>query len=158
MTVRRLRADEADALRDLRLRALQDSPWAFGSSYERELGHGPDWWETRARQDGEVLYVVAEGDALAGMAGGFVPGDEAVVWLWGMWVAPDARGRGLGRELVESVIGWAGERRVGLEVTDDERGRPAEGLYRSLGFEPTGERRPLDSDPSLETIVMSRSP
>jgi GNAT superfamily N-acetyltransferase len=157
VTVRRLRADEADALRDLRLRALQDSPWAFGSSYARELGHGPDWWEARARQIGDVVYV-ADGAGLVGMAGGFVPGAPDTVLLWGMWVAPGARGRGLGRALAESVIGWAGERRVELEVTDDERARSAAALYRSLGFEPTGERRPLDSDPALEAVVMTRSP
>jgi hypothetical protein len=94
MEVRRLRADEANALRELRLRAMNDAPWAFGSTYARELTHGPDWWEARVRQDGDVLCVVADGDALAGMAGGFYP----------------------------------------------------------------GERNPLDSDPSLETIVMTRSP
>ena len=75
-----------------------------------------------------------------------------------MWVAPEARGRWLGRALVESVIDWAGGRRVQLDVTDDERARGAAALYRSLGFEPTGEREPLDSDPALETIVMTRSP
>jgi ribosomal protein S18 acetylase RimI-like enzyme len=156
MRVRRLRADEADALRELRLRSLQDSPWAFGSSYERELGYGSEWWELRARQVDDVVYVAEDGGALVGMAGGFVAG--GAVQLWGMWVAPGARGRGSGRALVEAVLGWAGERPVQLEVTDDERGRPAEALYRSLGFVPTGERERLDSDPSLETIVMIRSP
>ena len=159
MRVRRLRADEADALRELRLRALQDSPWAFGSSFERELEHGPDWWEARAGQAGdEALYVADHNSALVGMAGGFVPSEPDTVQLWGMWVAPEARGRGLGRALVESVIDWAGGRRVQLDVTDDERARGAAALYRSLGFAPTGEREPLDSDPALETIVMTRSP
>jgi ribosomal protein S18 acetylase RimI-like enzyme len=158
--IRRLRSDEADRLRELRLRALQDSPWAFGSWYARELEYGPDWWEARARQDGEVLYVAEDGDALVGMAGGFFP-QEGVVMLWGMWVAPEARGRGLGRRLVELVIAWArevGAATIRLDVTDDERARPAAALYRSLGFAPTGEREPLDSDPSLETVVMTRSP
>jgi ribosomal protein S18 acetylase RimI-like enzyme len=160
MEVRRLRADEADALRDLRLRALADSPWAFGSSYERELGHGSDWWEARARQDGDVVYVATDGDALVGMAGGFFP-EQGVVMLWGMWIAEEARGHGLGRALVESVIAWARAAEaatIRLEVTDTERARAAAALYRSLGFEPTGERAPLDSNPSLETIVMSRAP
>jgi ribosomal protein S18 acetylase RimI-like enzyme len=159
--VRRLRADEADALRELRLRAMQDAPWAFGSTYARQLARGPEWWEARARQDGDVLYVAADGDALAGMAGGFYPGEEGVVQVWGMWVAPAARGRGLGRELVQRVVDWARERgaaTVRLDVTDTEAARPAAALYRSLGFAETGERNPLDSDPSLETIVMSRSP
>jgi ribosomal protein S18 acetylase RimI-like enzyme len=95
------------------------------------------------------------------MAGGFYPGEEGVVQVWGMWVAPAARGRGLGRELAQRVVDWARERgaaTVRLDVTDTEAARPAAALYRSLGFAETGERNPLDSDPSLETIVMSRSP
>jgi ribosomal protein S18 acetylase RimI-like enzyme len=62
---------------------------------------------------------------------------------------------------VEAVLAWARERgapTITLEVTDTERARPAAALYRSLGFAPTGERRTLDSDPALETILMSRSP
>jgi ribosomal protein S18 acetylase RimI-like enzyme len=76
-------------------------------------------------------------------------------------VTAEARGRGLGRALVEAVIAWARERgaaAIRLDVTDTERARPAAALYRSLGFAPTGERAPLDSDPALETIVMTRSP
>jgi ribosomal protein S18 acetylase RimI-like enzyme len=94
------------------------------------------------------------------MAGGFVP-EADTVQLWGMWVAPEARGRGTGRALVEAVVAWARERgaaAVRLDVTDTERARPAAALYRSLGFAPTGERAVLDSDPSLETVVMTCSP
>jgi hypothetical protein len=43
-------------------------------------------------------------------------------------------------------------------VTDDERMEPAAALYRTLGFTPTGEREPLDSDPALVTIILPRSP
>jgi ribosomal protein S18 acetylase RimI-like enzyme len=95
------------------------------------------------------------------MAGGFVPPDPPdAVHLWGMWVAPEARGRGLGRALVEHVVGWARERgaaAVLLDLTDTERTAAAAALYSSLGFAPTGERAPLDSDPALETIVMRRA-
>jgi hypothetical protein len=47
---------------------------------------------------------------------------------------------------------------VRLDVTDTGATRPAAALYRSLAFAPTGERSALESDPSLETIVMTRSP
>jgi len=160
MEVRRLREDEVDLLRDVRLRALGDSPWAYGSSYAREIEHTPERWQWFADQRDAVIFVAVEDGAAHGMAGGFYP-EPDVVMVWGMWVAPEARGRDLGRALVESVIGWARERgaaTVRLEVTDTERARSAAALYRSLGFVPTGERETLDSDPSLETILMTRSP
>jgi hypothetical protein len=40
--VRRVRADEADALRDIRLRALADTPLAFGSTHAREAAYPPE--------------------------------------------------------------------------------------------------------------------
>ena len=43
-----------------------------------------------------------------GMAGVYLEAQEPR--LWGMWVAPAARGRGLGRALAEAVIGWARDR------------------------------------------------
>jgi ribosomal protein S18 acetylase RimI-like enzyme len=161
MEIRRLREDEADLLRDVRLRALADAPWAYGSSHARELGHTPERWQWFADQLDAAIFVAVDGEAAVGMAGGFVPEGGDAVMLWGMWVAAEARGHGLGRALVEAVLGWARERgapAITLEVTDTARTAPAAALYRSLGFAPTGERRVLDSDPSLETIMMSRRP
>jgi GNAT superfamily N-acetyltransferase len=160
MEIRRLRPDETDLLRDVRLRALQDTPWAYGSTYARELAYPPERWAWFAAQEDSVIYVAVDGDSGVGMAGGFVP-EPGTVMLWGMWVAADARRHGLGRALVEAVVGWAGERGVDtvrLRVTDDERMAPAAALYRTLGFTPTGEREPLGSDPSLVTIILTRSP
>jgi ribosomal protein S18 acetylase RimI-like enzyme len=160
MDVRRLREDEVELLRDVRLRALADAPWAFGSSYAREVAYPPERWQRFADHHESVIYVAVEGGTAYGMAGGYVPEGGDVV-LWGMWVDPRARGLGLARTLVEAVVAWARERgapAIRLDVTDTERAGPAAALYRSLGFAPTGERAPLDSDPSLETVVMSRVP
>jgi ribosomal protein S18 acetylase RimI-like enzyme len=162
MHVRRLREDEVDVLRDIRLRALADAPWAFGSTYAHERAYAPERWAWFAGQTNSVVYVALDGESGVGMAGGFVPDEPPdTVQVWGMWVAPEARGHGLARALLESVIGWARERgaaTVRLVVTDHELARPAAALYRSLGFAPTGEREPLDGERDLETIVMSRAP
>src|SRR5919197_937326 len=109
MEVRQLRTDETDLLRDIRLRALQDTPWAFGSTYAREREHTAERWAWFAAQEDSVIYVALDGDTGVGMAGGFVP-EEGTVMLWGMWVDASARGHGLGRTLVEAVIAWARER------------------------------------------------
>ena len=95
------------------------------------------------------------------MAGGYFAAEEReTATLWGMWVDPSARRRGLGRELVEAVAAWArdcGANRLRLAVTDCDSSRPAASLYRGLGFVETGKHEELASDPSLIALVMFRS-
>ena len=58
------------------------------------------------------------------------------VYVQDMYVAPQARGRGLGRDLMEAVVRRSrqrGGRYVKLAVYDGNE--QAIGFYRSLGFE-----------------------
>src|SRR5688572_27945162 len=105
---------EGGRLRELRLAALREDPGAFGSTAERETTYEPLHWEMLAGGPGAV-FVGGDWD---GMAGVYLEAQEPR--LWGMWVAPSARGRGLGRALAEVVIGWARDRafnRLRLGVT-----------------------------------------
>ncbi len=165
MEMARLRGGDGDRLRDVRLRALADAPYAFSSSLEREVGLSPEFWEQRVVESelGEkgAVFIAIEDDHSVGMAGGFFIDERSrVVMLWGMWVDPLARQRGLGRRLTEVVAGWArdaGADHVRLAVTDCDQSRPAAVLYRTLGFVDTGEREPLEWNPSLTTRVLSRA-
>jgi ribosomal protein S18 acetylase RimI-like enzyme len=77
--------------------------------------------------------VVFEGGQPAGIAMLGLRGETA--WVGGMGVVPGARRAGLGRRLMESVIGEArarGCRSVQLEVLEQNAGAIA--LYRGLGF------------------------
>jgi ribosomal protein S18 acetylase RimI-like enzyme len=160
--LRRLRAGEGARFRELRLRALQDTPDAFGSSYERELELDAPSWERFAegseRALTEIVFVAEEDGAWLGMAGGYLlPDDPAAAGLWGMWVAPEARRRALGSHLADAIAAWARARkalRLDLSVTD--RAEAAAALYERLGFTPTGEREPLASDPEVAKIGLSR--
>jgi ribosomal protein S18 acetylase RimI-like enzyme len=156
MHVRRLTAGDGERLRELRLRALQEAPYAFLSSFERERDRTAQDWVELARSS--VVFVAEENDQWLGMVGAYVP-DEApeAVGIWGAWVDPSARGRGLGRLLMHAAIEWARDRgaaRVDLSVTD--QADAAYALYRRLGFVPTGEREPLASDPTRVEIFMTR--
>lgn len=161
MELRRLRAGEGARFRELRLRALQDNPEAFGSSYELELELGTDAWERFAegseRALTEIVFVAEEG-AWLGMAGGYLQQDDpTVAGLWGMWVAPEARRRALGSHLADAIAAWARARKaLRLDLSVTNRAEAAVALYERLGFTPTGEREPLASDPEVLKIGLSR--
>jgi ribosomal protein S18 acetylase RimI-like enzyme len=160
MTVRRARPHEAHLLRDIRLRALHDDPDAFGSSLARELAlpadRWNDWIAMGAGGQDQVLCVADGPEGWLGLAAGFVR-EGGTVELTSMWVAPEARGSGLGRQLAGAVIAWArerGARTVALHVL--EGNAAAEHLYAALGFAPTGEREPLDRARGGTKVVMCR--
>ena len=153
------------AFKEVRLRALRDAPFAFTETLA-DVAHEPDrtWIDSAAAMasdDATSVVFLGFADDLGpavGMAGGRLHrerDDEAVVW--GVWVDPAARGSGLGRELVGAVIGWAkhrGRKRVGLCVT--ETSVSAIALYRALGFEEVGERRPYKHQECSTEISMAR--
>ena len=153
--VRRVGADEWALLRDVRLRALADSPDAFGSTLERESGYADDdWsdWAAHGASGGESATFVAEAGArsLGMLIVAREQDDTAVAHLYGMWVEPGARRLGLGRRLIAAAERWAavnGCLDVRLWVVVDNV--PAVDLYRSVGYADTGTREPLDRDPSF---------
>ncbi len=115
----------------------------------------------RAKPEKGVIFAAVDRGRSVAMAGAFVPhGQRRDAMLWGMWVEPRARSRGIARELVEAVVGWArdaGAQRLRLAVAQDEASRPATALYRTLGFAETGESEPLESDPSSIALLMVRA-
>lgn len=162
--IRRVVRNDADALRKVRLAALADAPSAFGSTYADEVERPPQMWEERAATsevgvDGATFFAV-DGDEVVGLVAGFRDPDrerESDIELVSMWVAPSHRRSGASRLLVDAVIDWAegvGAERVLLWVTRGNE--PAERLYRSLGFEPTGDVAPLPSNPCKDELRMVR--
>ena len=80
--------------------------------------------------------------------------EEAVVW--GVWVEPAARGSGTGRLLLEAVIAWAERRGLAqLTLWVTESSEPAIRLYRSLGFEERGLRKPHPHLAGVRELAMA---
>ena len=163
MKTRRLLATDWEAFRTLRLQALRADPLAFGSTLQRELAYPEDRWREWAASgaigDESATFVVEEADGrFLGMAGMFT--DRREYRVWGMWVAPEVRGQGLGRALLDFVLSWAetanSKRTVRLEVNPDLRA--AVQLYESRGFRPTGRTTPLGHDPPAVAQEMVREP
>ena len=136
MAVRRAEADDAEAIG-----RLLD---AFNREFDEETP-GPDWLAGRIRQllaEGELTVLLA-GDGPDGLA---VLRFRPSIWsaaleafLAELYVVPDRRGQGLGRELMEAAVELAraeGADYMDLGTADDDTA--ARSLYESLGFDNRG--------------------
>ena len=138
--VRSIGVDDWPLWRSLRLQALEEAPYAFSSQLADWQGRGDTEARWRGRVSDVPLNIVAElQEAAAGMASGTAPNPDGSVELISMWVAPFARGRGVGHALLNAVIEWAREQqasRVALGVLEgNER---AVAFYHRHGFIPVG--------------------
>lgn len=163
--IRWIRPDEVEVYRAFRLRALADAPDAFGDSYALAIARPPTFWHERVARTSagvdNVLMVASDeaSDAWLGMTGCFVTDpEEGVALVVSVWVAPEARRRRLARRLLDAVVEWARERRIGtLRLWVVESNHRARGLYQGAGFAPSGNVQPLPSNPALQEIEMVRA-
>jgi len=152
------------AFKAVRLRALQESPGAFGATYANESQFTDEDWEKRTerwsggRGVGFLAWDHAGEEVTAcGIAGTFLDErDPAHATLISMWTAPTHRRLGVGSLLVDAVIDWARQRGVGtllLMVTSNNQA--AIPFYERLGFARTGRTEPYPNDPNVIEYEMS---
>lgn len=149
--LRQLDSSDALAYRELRLGALRDHPEAFASSYDDELARQESETASRlARPDQVTIGAYADG-RLVGVASLLRIG-SVKEWhkarIVGMCVSPDARGRGIGRAVLDQVIEAAREWGVTeLRLAVTVGNQAARNLYTAAGFTTYGiEPRSLRLD------------
>lgn len=132
----RLTEDGWRTWRALRLRALAEDPQAFASSTAAWTGPDDveDRWRGRIRAASAcfVAHLPDAGDDAVAMVAADRDDDGGGLVLASMWVAPEGRGRGVGRALVEAVLDHADGADVHLRVMDGNE--PAVATYRAAGF------------------------
>lgn len=159
-TVRRFASDEWRLYRALRLAALEESPDAFGSTIAHERDRADAEWASRllsGATSARELPLVAEVDnEPSGLTWVRLEDDHGdVAHVYQMWVAPEKRGQGVGRALLDAAIAWArsvGARAVVLDVTIGN-GEAAH-LYQAAGFVATGSVKPLRPGSELRSQAM----
>ena len=133
--IRRLTPADAAAYRDIRLAGLRDSPEAFGSTFERESAQPLAWFCDRLRNS--AVFGAFQPADLLGIAGFVIRDGEKERHkglLWGMYVRPDTRNAGVGRQLVEAVIDHARDHVEVIQLSVVSDNEPARRLYACLGF------------------------
>lgn len=160
LEIRRLTAEDAALFRDLRLTALQRSPEGFASSYEAEKDRDVAWFAGRLKD--AVVFVAFRDAAPLGMAGFKVHDTPKMAhkgMLWGMYVAPEARGLGVGRRLVQAVLDYAQGKVEQVQLAVTAENPSARALYEAMGFEVYGvEPRSLKvGDRYWDDLLMARA-
>jgi RimJ/RimL family protein N-acetyltransferase len=111
MLIRTTTADDAEKLRELRLEALTNHPKEFSSTPEDALKH--DWNERAVTGHGDHLdatFVAEKDGQLVGMTGIAASDRQKFphsAYIWGVYVRPDFRGRGIAKVLVNAALQWA---------------------------------------------------
>jgi GNAT superfamily N-acetyltransferase len=164
--IRTLHPADWPVYRDLRLRALADSPQAFCATFAEESTRADDVWAARlaapalgAHRQGWPFMAVLD-EAPVGLAWVKLDGpDAASATLYQVWVAPEARGRGVGAAMLDAAIAWARTRRLRalhLGVTTGDTA--AVRLYLRAGFAAVGAPQPrpgTDLSEQAMTLVLA---
>jgi ribosomal protein S18 acetylase RimI-like enzyme len=144
--IRPITESDVEAYRAIRLRALTEEPESFGASPEDFLRTPLADVAMRLRLSDDAFVLGAWEPELVGTVGfvrqsGLKRRHQGMIWA--MYVAPEARGRGLGRALMAEALARAaalpGIEQVHLGVVTTNSA--ARSLYLSLGFTIYGTER-----------------
>lgn len=170
LAIRPFEEEDFQTFDRLRKEALLNTPESHGSDYES--------YDALSYLDKEHLFEKLLNYPFNYALGAFVDNTKAVGmtgfscrhqnpmlrhkgYIWGMYVSPDARGKGIASQMLDSIVTSASEdiscEQLLLTVSSDNT--DALKLYRTSGFIPYGtEFRALKIDPNsyIDEILMIR--
>lgn len=154
MKIRELTPDEWQTYKALRLEALENDPQAFVTTHAEAMAKSEEDWKRRLVATTSPLtlklFALLDGEAV-GMMGLWQDAKKARlgnVDVFGVYVTPTHRGRGISKklllELIDRVKTESSIKKILLAVHHGQI--PAERLYKSVGFIKYGENEAGDSD------------
>lgn len=137
--IRLLNSSDVDAFIVIRKEGLRKFPYSFGASPERIMKREQTQNDLAAKNDENFIFGFFEEDKLIGIVG-FIRYTKAKIQhkgvIWGMYVATEHQGKGIGKKLMEATIEKArkikGLQQINLSVT--HLSKSAYSLYKKLKF------------------------
>jgi RimJ/RimL family protein N-acetyltransferase len=142
------RASAADwrVVKEIRLRALAEAPYAFSSTLSDEQAIDDEQW--RRRMGSRAWFLARDQSRPVGIAA-VIGKDERPEerHLVSMWVQPDRRGSRVASDLVAAGCRFAEDDHAEyLTLWVADANPRARRFYQRLGFVPTGERQPMRTE------------
>ena len=153
--VRPATVNEWKAWKELRLKALQDSPQSLGELYADAAKKTDDEWkgkmqEVASSSIADTLFAII-GEQPVGMMYVFVRNDQKNTGgIGGLWVSSEHRQQGIGKDLVLAALDWLTKKHLKRVTFWNNKDNPtSSAFYEKIGFVYSGVEKPLESDPSF---------
>jgi GNAT superfamily N-acetyltransferase len=162
LSISRITPQQWEVGKTIRLAALKEAPYAFGTRYEDAVLRPEQEWRNsateRALSANSATFLAFVGEEAVGIAGGYRDdASQKTVDLVSVWIAPEWRGAGIIDPLIETVCHWAqsvGAMRISAWVT--EGNDRALRVYNRQGFITQSDRHPYPANPDLYEILTVR--
>lgn len=142
MEIKLLHKDQAVLYREIRLQGLATNPEAFSASLEEETEFPIERFENRLSGNNTFTFGAMEDNELVGVVTLMLEQSNKTKHrgnIFGMYVLPNRRDKGIGKELLKAAIAKAKENAIEqIYLTVMSSNHPAKKLYQSLGFETYG--------------------
>jgi RimJ/RimL family protein N-acetyltransferase len=110
VTIKLLTENDWREFSQIRLKALRSDPKVFGSNYEREARFTETDWRERLQSKESAIFMLYSGENPIGITGVSIFRDDPTgktAILWGSWLDPQFRGKGLSELMYKTRIEWA---------------------------------------------------
>ncbi len=136
-----LPSERWEEARELRLKALQTDPSAFGSAFEEEQNMPKEEWQRRMKS--AIFALDSDCNKPVGTIT-FVFGDHVkskhIAKIFAVYVDPAYRGRGIGSQLFRKALEAIQKNKeiLKIQLMVNSEQQAAVALYKSMGFETVG--------------------
>jgi GNAT superfamily N-acetyltransferase len=154
--IRRAGIDDWQELRDVRLDALADAPYAFLSTHAKEVDLTEAEWHARAEQG--AWFIASQHDVAVGLVAVYPTSFASTREVRSMWVREPARGSHVAADLMNAALAYArddgaSELRLWVAHGNDRARR----FYARMGFTVADDGVPLRGDTNVCEAVLRRA-
>lgn len=110
INIKQIDENDWQEFRAVRLKALQTDPKVFGSHYEKEVLYSKQKWKEWISDKHQAIFIIYNDEKPIGMTGIYIPQDIVSKYkavLWGSWLEPDYRRKGISDLMYKTRIDWA---------------------------------------------------